>query len=45
MAAGMAVQGLLAVASAQLNQFLQQVTEQPGRMEAREGGKDEKPHR
>lgn len=51
MAAGMAVQGLLAVASAQLNQFLQQVTEQPGRSEARGareargGSGDEKPHR
>jgi hypothetical protein len=45
MAAGMAVQGLLAVASAQLSQFIQQMTEQPGRMEAREGGsRHEKPH-
>jgi hypothetical protein len=55
MAAGMAVQGLLAVASAQLNQFLQQMTDQPGRGETRNeaggatevrgGSGDEKPHR
>ena len=45
MAAGMAVQGLLAVASAQLSQFIQQVTEQPGRVETRGGGgRHEKPH-
>ena len=45
MAAGMAVQGLLAVASAQLNQFIQQVTEQPGRVETRGGAsRHEKPH-